>query len=147
METVIEQAKGRKSPSILPVFVGIKLGGIVSFPLGEEATVWVNGSGTGNRGLPSGRGFQKQEFYGYSLLNLWYSHYTLTCSKRPSNEAVAKLASQLQHLESLVKKDVDDHKGALKSVEAAWKRIATELQLFLRPGPRFDCVAPKRSSG
>ena len=141
MDTVLAQAKADPPSSTLQLFVGIKLGGIVSFPLSDEATVWVNSSGTGNRALPSGRGFQNQEFYGYSLLNLWYRYHTLTCGDRPPSVRVAKLAGMLQELDSIVRTEANAGEAAtiVRQVDDAWTGLRSVLAVFVEPGPNVEC--------
>ena len=139
MDTVLARARANPQSSALPLFLGIKLGGIVSFPLTDNANVWVNGSGTGNRALPSGRGFQNDDFYGYSLLNLWYSYHRLTCGNRPQSADVARLAERLQKLDSIVQTCVEDERAALERVVEAWSRVRADLDVFLEPGPTFEC--------
>lgn len=59
------------------------LGGIESFPLtGESATVWIGGSGYGNSALPSGRGYQRDEFKNLSLEDLWIEYHLLMSDQK-----------------------------------------------------------------
>ena len=101
--------------------------------------MWVNGSGTGNRALPSGRGFQNRDFIGHSLLNLWYSYYTLTCGRRPQEEEVARRSTLLERLRSVVQRDVDDQRVAFRRVAERWEPVREEFDVFLAPGPQLRC--------
>ena len=139
MDRVVAEFPGNSEPVILPVFVGIKLGGIVSFPLGEEFTVWVNGSGTGNRALPSGRGFQNDALSGASLLDLWYRHSMLTCGRRPQEDEIAQRANLLDDLDAVVEQDVQDQREAFRRVSHMWARTRENFGMFLTPGPQFEC--------
>lgn len=150
MDDVIEEAKvhlagnkeGSETAAMSLLFSGIRLGGVTSFPLGDEFNVWVNGSGNGNGILPAGRGFQGQEFQGHSLLNLWYSYRFLTCGKRPPDEEVACLRSQLLKLKAATRERVsnDEAGGILDHVDGLWVSTKRHLTMFLEPGPRFDSV-------
>ena len=146
MENVLAQAQTSEPLRILPVFAGIKLGGIGSFPLNDEAIVWVNGSGTGNRALPSGRGFQNQDFSGYSLVNLWYSYRFLTCDERPSKEEVAVLSQMLKRLDRMVTARVEEKEATFERVRAAWLTVLKHLTVFQEPGPDFECPTPLGSA-
>lgn len=139
MDRVLAEFPGNSTPVILPVFVGIKLGGIVSFPLGDEFTVWVNGSGTGNRALPSGRGFQNDAFTGASLLDLWYRHFMLTCGRRPQEDEIAQRLDLLDQLDAVVEDDVQDHNDTFRRVSRIWERTRENFGMFLTPGPQFEC--------
>ncbi len=141
MDRVLAEFPGRSKPAILPVFVGIKLGGIVSFPLGDEFNVWVDGSGNGNRALPSGRGFQNDEFSGASLLDLWYRHFMLTCGRRPQEDEIEQRSSVLEELDAVVEEDVQDQEDAVRRVSRIWERTRENFEMFLTPGPRFECLA------
>ena len=59
------------------------LGRIGSFPLaGESAIVWIGGSGYGNSALPSGRGYQRDEFTNLSLEDLWIEYHLLMSDQK-----------------------------------------------------------------
>ena len=148
MDEVIEKARARlvgndegaTTAAMLLLFSGIRLGGVTSFPLGDEFTVWVNGSGNGNRILPAGRGFQDQEFQGQSLLNLWYSYRALTCGERPAGEEVTSLRSQFLALKAATRERVgrSEAEGILVHVDSLWNSTKSQLAMFLDLGPRFD---------
>lgn len=148
-DEVIEKAKvhlaenhddGSATSAMLLLFSGIGLGGVTSFPLGDEFNVWVNGSGNGNRILPAGRGFQDQDFQGHSLLNLWYSYRLLMCGKRPADREVAHLRSQLHGLKAAIQERIsrEEAEEILSKVDALWALTKDQFTMFAEPGPRFD---------
>ena len=142
-DTHLSATQDLTTKAMLLLFVGIKLGGITSFPLNDEINVWVNGSGNGNSKLPAGRGYQNQDFQGQSLLSLWYIYYSLTCNVRPSDERVSNLNLQFQSLKKIMRDNVDGKTQARKILEQAkdiWSRIKEKLTMFVHPGPRFDRV-------
>ena len=107
MDRALSMVKSPKEQNsedpVLRLAVAVRLGGIVSFPLSDEYSVWVGGSGQGNRSLLYGRGFQNERFSGYGLLNLWYSYHVLTCDCRPPEQEVADVDILLRELEEKVR--------------------------------------------
>lgn len=142
-QSALKKGKEEVTTAMLHLFTGIKLGGITSFPLSDKASeVWVNGSGKGNQALPLGRGYQDDEFRGYSILSLWYSFHSLTCGDRPNDERVEKLKSGLLGLNRLVVLEID-YDNAIRVIAEAqevWNDIRDSFGMFLLPGPRFDAM-------
>ncbi len=147
MDEILEMTDSRlvggqdpATDAMLLLFAGIKLGGITSFPLGNEARVWVNGTGIGNGRLPAGRGYQDQDFQGQSLFTLWYNYNLYVCEVHPVNKGVADLRVKFQELKKLIQKNIDKEqaKEIIKQAEDKWEYIKTYLTMFSHPAPHFD---------
>ena len=137
--SMVENPKEQNSEAlVLRLAVAVRLGGIVSFPLNDEYTVWVSGSGQGNRFLPYGRGFQNEGFSGYGLLNLWYSYHILTCGCRPPEEEVTDVDILLRELDETKFSEGESTERLLEKVKKPWNSLRKKFEVFLRPGPQFD---------
>ena len=71
--------------------VAAELGGVTSMPLGENATVWIGGSGYGVRHLPRKRGYQNPQFANIDLKELSRRYYIDQCASSPPIEELASL--------------------------------------------------------
>ena len=137
--SMVENPKEQNSEaSVLRLAVAVRLGGIVSFPLNDEYTVWVSGSGQGNRFLPYGRGFQNERFSGYGLLNLWYSYHISTCGCRPPEKEVTDIDILLHELDEINFSEGESTERLIEKVKKLWDSLRKKFEVFLRPGPQFD---------
>ena len=145
LESVVDNNSIGTLDSVVRLAVTVKLGGIASFPLGEEGTLSIGSSGYGRRHLPYGRGFQNENYFGQSLFNLWYAHHTLTCGKRPDKDLVGYVNQHLKELDSsvsfergqLTEETADSNHRRIIMVWESVKKIEG-LGVFLEPSPRFD---------
>ena len=79
--------------------VAAKLGGIYSAPLSSGATVWIGGSGYGERHLPSQRGFKDSTFGESSLKDVWREYHRIICDAEPAQVQLATMSDLLRTLE------------------------------------------------
>ena len=117
---------------------GGKLAGIVSFPRDSDFEITIGSGGYGNRHLPAGRGFQNDSFSGYSLLDLWYRYFELTCERRPSEEEIERLSRLLDELDASLDGDLGDLQGTFQGVKDKWVPAMKAFPMFLSSGPQID---------
>lgn len=100
----------QKAFSDVPLMkVAALLGGVTSMPLGNDAMVWIGGSGYQVHHLPRKRGFQNSDFADVTLQETWRQYYKKTCGRLPPDQTIASVEEAIEEYRGIASTDKDVH--------------------------------------